>query len=128
MSKIWEGFVPDHSGIIRKLSLLQGNDYYLELLERPDCSPQPTEAYWGTLGVKHISLYLPEDEMPEKIKYLKGDGIQFNVEHHWDEKYNHIPGGYTVCFFPDPDGTTIEMNGTFFPGEGLYPGEDIFDD
>lgn len=126
--KVWEGPVLSHNNETHRMALLRGSDFYWELQERPECSPQPANAYWGTHGVKHISLYMPEEQVPDLVKYLKADGIKFTVEHHWDEQYNNIPGGYTVCFFPDPDGTTIEINGEFFPGEGLYPGEPMFDD
>ena len=124
---VWQGVSRGNEGESHNCAFLRGAGYYIELHEKP-YAPQPKEAYWGTLGTKHISLYTDESDMPKLIAYLKSLGTQFTVEHHWDEEYNHIPGGYTVAFFPDLDGTTIEINGTFFPGEGLYPGENIFDD
>lgn len=126
-TKAWEGISPSKDGTARRMAILAGADMYIELHHRPDLPPQPKGSYWGTLGTKHMSLYMKEHEVPVLVKYLKSKEVIFTVEHHWDEKYNNIPGGYTVCFFNDPDGTTIEINGEFFPGEGLYPGERIYD-
>lgn len=124
---VWRGNAKDANGRLRRMAMLRGSDYYVALHERPDANPPPEGSYWGTLGAKHISLYTDESRMPDLIAELKSQGAGFTVEHHWDERYNHIPGGYTVAFFSDPDGTTIEINGAFFPGEGLYPGEDLYD-
>lgn len=128
LKRAWGSTELGYDGNTYRIILMRGCGYYLELHERPGFKPQPPEAYWGTLGTKHISLFTAEKNMLPLIADLKDKGCKFNVEHHWDEKYNHIPGGYTVAFFPTPDGTTIELNGTFWPGEGIYPGEPRFDD
>lgn len=125
---VWTGTEIGNDGKAYRVAFLKGFGYYAELHERPGLKPQPPEAYWGTLGTKHISLYTAEKDMNPLMDYLESKGCVFNVRHHWAQEYNCIPGGYHVGFFPSPEGTTIEVNGTFWPGEGLYPGETIFDD
>ena len=109
------------------VALLKGADMYLELHECPGCAPQTKDSYWRTWGVKHFSLWMEEEELPVLVEYLKSHGVVFTVEHRWHAPYNYKPGGFVVCFFNDPDGNTIEIESRFTPGEGLYPGEEIFD-
>jgi catechol 2,3-dioxygenase-like lactoylglutathione lyase family enzyme len=73
--------------------------------------------YLGTLGTKHLCLYVRDAEFEGLKKYLEDKGANFTVKHRWTEEQTEKPGGCGVIYITDPDGIWIEIQEEFAPGE-----------
>ena len=113
--KVFQNDFPLPDGGLSRMAWVKGPDCYIELYDYPDKKAPEPEAYWGTLGTKHICLYTKDDEFETLRAYLKEKGVTFTVEIKWDEEYIGKPGGCKVMFILDPDGTPIEIQETFTP-------------
>ncbi len=113
--KVFQNDFPLPDGGLSRMAWVKGPDCYLELYDYPDKPAPAPEAYWGTLGTKHLCLYAKDDEFEKIRSYLRSKKVTFTVEHKWDEKFNRKPGGCRVIFILDPDGTPIEIQDTFTP-------------
>ncbi|MDR1619405.1 MAG: VOC family protein [Clostridiales bacterium] len=104
---------------------LKHNNHYIELYEYA-CSPITKEPlkpfdmkdYLGTLGTKHLCLYVEDGQLVPLTKYLEDKGVKFMVKDHtWPKELTEKPDGCRVIYIYDPDGILIEIQETFKPGE-----------
>ena len=70
-----------------------------------------------TYGTKHVCLWVEDDQWDALIAHLeeKGANIVVRAEHP-PEKLNK-PTSCKVIFLLDPDGTSVEVQQSFTPGE-----------
>lgn len=71
---------------------IDGNQ--IELLQRKDKSKTFSTGQWG-----HIAFYVPNYD--EKVDQIKSQG--------WEHRQLTMDDGTRLCFFPDPDGHTLEI-------------------
>ncbi len=113
--KVFQNDFPLPDGGLTKMAWVKGPDCYIELYDYPKKPAPAPEAYWGTLGTKHISLFVKDGEFEKIREYLKSNKVTFTVEHKWDERYINRKDGCKVIFILDPDGTPIEIQEAFTP-------------
>ena len=99
------------------MAWVKHGDFYLELYDFPKSAPFSLESYWGSLGTKHISLYVDKKDFEPLKAFLKSKNVNFTVEHRWTEEYSGKPDGCAVIFITDPDGIPIEIQEDFRAGE-----------
>ena len=73
--------------------------------------------YLGSLGTKHLSLYVEDHVLAPLTEYLESKKVDFWVKHHWPEEVTERPNGCGVIYIKDPDGVLIEIQQNFTPGE-----------
>lgn len=108
-------FLPDYGNA--RMAWVKKNSMYIELYNFPGLDPESNEAYWKTYGTKHVCLYTKDEDFDTLRDYLKEKRVQFIVEAtHPPEKLNK-PTACKVMFILDPDGTRVEIQQSFTPGE-----------
>lgn len=98
---------------------------YIELYEYP-CNPITKEPqrdftmpeYLGSLGTKHLCLYVKDGTLDELTKFYEEKGVDFMVKDTtWPPELCGKPTGCKVIYICDPDGIPIEIQEEFTPGE-----------
>lgn len=106
------------------MAWVKHDNHYIELYEyeknpmgEGKQKPFNMPDYLGSLGTKHLCLYIEDNKFEELKKYLEEKGANFTVKHRWSEEQTEKPGGCGVIYITDPDGIWIEIQETFTPGE-----------
>ena len=99
------------------MAWVKHGDFYLEAYDYPNLEPFSRKDYDGTLGTKHISFSVRNEDFEPLKAFLRSKGVPLTVEHRWSEKYVVKPTGIGVIYFNDPDGIPIEVHETYTPGE-----------
>lgn len=118
--KMFEGpfFLPDYGNARMAWVKCPTSDFYIELYDFPGLpggSNMPD--YWKTYGTKHVCLWVEDDQWDALIAHLEEKGAKIVVRaEHPPEKLNK-PTSCQVIFLLDPDGTSVEVQQSFTPGE-----------
>ncbi|MCH3916797.1 MAG: VOC family protein [Spirochaetia bacterium] len=102
---------------------------YLELFQYDGLKPFTMENYFGTLGTKHIGLYVRHEDFLNLKAHLKAEGANIVVDTRWpNDQFGDLiePLPATadpkessgVIFITDPDGIWIEIMEEYYPGIG----------
>jgi catechol 2,3-dioxygenase-like lactoylglutathione lyase family enzyme len=115
--KVFENtfFLPDYGNA--RIAWVKRDGFYIELYDFPGLTTD-NSLYWKTYGTKHVSLWVDDGGDFDKLRdYLKSKGVPVVVEaEHPGEKLGR-PESCRVMFVLDPDGTSIEIQESFPPGE-----------
>ena len=99
-----------------EMAWIKHNNHYIELYNyRTSQKPFTMEEHMGSLGTKHLCLYVDDDDLGPLTAYLESKNVEFWVKHHWPEESTGKPNGCGVIYIKDPDGILIEI-------QQLYPG------
>ncbi len=107
-------FLPDYGNA--RMAWVKKDGFYIELYDFPGLETD-NSTYWKTYGTKHVSLFVDTGDFETLRDYLKEKGVSIVVEaEHPPEKLQR-PEPCKVMFILDPDGTTVEIQESFTPGE-----------
>ena len=107
-------FLPDYGDA--RMAWIKKDSFYIELYDFPGLRTDNSE-YWKTYGTKHISLYTKDEDFDTLRDYLKEKGVSVVVEAEHPSEKTKKPGTSKVMFVLDPDGTSVEIQQSFTPGE-----------
>lgn len=100
------------------MAWIKHGTHYIELYQyQTEKRPFSLEDYLGTIGTKHLSLYVEDEVLKPLTEYLESKKVEFWVKHHWPEEVTERPNGCGVIYIKDPDGVLIEIQQNFTPGE-----------
>jgi len=101
-----------------EMAWIKHGDHYIELYEyRTPKKAFSVEEYLGSLGTKHLCLYVDDADFAPLTAYLESKKVEFWVKHHWSEAATGKPNGCGVIYVKDPDGILIEIQQSYTPGE-----------
>ncbi|NTU48881.1 MAG: VOC family protein [Syntrophobacteraceae bacterium] len=101
-----------------EMAWVKHGDHYIELYEyRKELRPFSVEDYLGSLGTKHLCLYVEDSDLAPLTRHLESKDVEFWVKHHWPEEATDKPNGVGVIYIKDPDGILIEIQQSYTPGE-----------
>jgi len=107
-------FLPDYGNA--RMAWMKKGSFYIELYDFPGLRADNSQ-YWKTYGTKHLCLYTKDEDFDKLRDYLKEKGVPVVVEAvHPPEKLEK-PTPCKVMFVLDPDGTSVEIQQSFTPGE-----------
>ncbi|MCX8033652.1 MAG: VOC family protein [Thermoleophilia bacterium] len=107
-------FLPDYGHA--RIAWVKKGDFYIELYDFPGLEADHSR-YWKTYGTKHISFWVNDDEFDKLRDYLREKGVPFVVEAEHPPELTGKPGPSKVMFIQDPDGTSVEIQQSYTPGE-----------
>jgi catechol 2,3-dioxygenase-like lactoylglutathione lyase family enzyme len=100
------------------MAWIKNGEMYLELYAyNSPQTPFTVKDYLGSLGTKHLCLYVRTEDFEPLKTYWEGKSVNFWVKHRWPEEQVQKPGGCGVVYITDPDGIVIEIQEEFTPGE-----------
>lgn len=106
------------------MAWIKHDNHYIELYEYEKDpigggkqKPFTVPDYLGSLGTKHLCLYIDDAEFDDLKKYLEDKNCEFAVKHYWTEEETEKPDGCKVIYIKDPDGIWIEIQQSYTPGE-----------
>jgi len=100
------------------MAWIKHQNHYIELYQYSNKQkPFTVQDYLGSLGTKHLCLYVDDKDLAPLTEYLESKNVEFWVKHHWPEEQTEKPGGCGVIYIKDPDGILIEIQQSFTPGE-----------
>ncbi len=108
-------FLPDYGHA--RMAWVKKDGFYIELYDFPGLETDNSK-YWKTYGTKHVSLWVDDKGQFDTLRdYLKAKGVQVVVEavHPPEKTQKPIPN--KVMFILDPDGTSVEIQESYTPGE-----------
>ena len=101
-----------------EMAWVKHGDHYIELYEyKSKKKPFSVEDYLGSLGTKHLCLYVDDADLAPLTQYLEARGEEFWVKHHWSPEATGKPTGCGVIYIKDPDGILVEIQQSYTPGE-----------
>jgi catechol 2,3-dioxygenase-like lactoylglutathione lyase family enzyme len=108
-------FLPDYGHA--RMAWMKRDSFYIELYDFPGLETDNSK-YWKTYGTKHVSLWVDDGGDFDKLRdYLKSRDVTVVVEAvHPPDKLDR-PSPCKVMFILDPDGTSVEIQESFTPGE-----------
>ena len=110
-----EFFLPDYGDA--RIAWIGKDNFYVELFDFPGLRTDNSE-YWKTYGTKHVSLFVADEDFDTLRDYLKKKGVPIVVEaQHSLEKFKRPDIIKKVMFVLDPDGTSVEIQQSFNPGD-----------
>jgi catechol 2,3-dioxygenase-like lactoylglutathione lyase family enzyme len=99
---------------------LKHQDHYIELYGyKTDQRPFDMKDYLGSLGTKHLCLWVKNEEFEPLAAYFESKGVEFMVRGRHPESVVGKPGGEGVMYIKDPDGIPIEIQEEIWPEQ--YP-------
>ena len=107
-------FLPDYGHA--RLAWVKKDNFYIELYDFPGLETDNSK-YWKTYGTKHISLWVKDEDFDTLRDYLKSKGVPIVVEAEHPPEKTGKPGPSRVMFILDPDGTSVEIQQSYTPGE-----------
>lgn len=107
-------FLPDYGNA--RMAWMKKDNFYVELYDFPGLETDASK-YWKTYGTKHFCLYVDDNDFDTLRNYLVEKGVKVVVEAtHPPEKLKK-PSVCKVMFILDPDGTSIEIQQSYTPGD-----------
>lgn len=101
-----------------EMAWIKHANHYIELYDYTDeKKPFDLPDYLGSLGTKHLCLYVEDDQLAPLTQFLESKNVELWVKHHWPADQTEKPGGCGVIYIKDPDGILIEIQQSFTPGE-----------
>ena len=107
-------FLPDYGDA--RIAWMKKDDFYIELFDFPGLRTD-NSGYWKTYGTKHVSLFVADEDFDTLRDYLKEKGVPIVVEAEHPAEKLKKPGSTKVMFVLDPDGTSVEIQQTYTPGD-----------
>lgn len=89
---------------------IKHQDHYIELQHyKTPLRPFDENDYFGTLGTKHLSLWVSDEDFAGLQAYLESKNVDFFEKVRLPEELVKKPGGCGVMYIKDPDGIFIEI-------------------
>jgi len=107
-------FLPDYGNA--RMAFMKKDSFYIELYDFPGLRTDNSQ-YWKTYGTKHVSLCTKDEDFDTLRDYLREKGVSVVVEALHQPEKTGKPSTIKVMFVLDPDGTSVEIQQSFTPGE-----------